>query len=575
MKFTARRFSALILVLFSIAATTAMAQDRAAQIDDLMKKYHEFGQFNGSVLVAENGRVIYKKGLGWANMEWKVPNEADTKFRLASITKQFTAAAILQLVEQGKIKLDGTITDYLPDYRKDTGDRVTIHHLLNHTSGIPSYTSQPGFFANESRTHYKVADFVKKFASGDLEFEPGTKFVYNNSAYFLLGAIIEKVTGKPYAQVMQENIFEPAGMKNSGYDTSTPVIEKRAAGYGKTPNGYVNAPYLDMSLPYAAGSLYSTAEDLYLWDQALHGDKILSVKSKDLMVKPHLEDYGYGVTSRGLMLSDKTTSIPVVRHSGGIHGFSTNIVRFVQDRHLIVLLDNTSQGSQQNRIIEAIANILYGKPYETAQRSIAETLLPIITEQGVEPAIKRYRELKTSSAAEYNFSEGELNGLGYQLLQAKKLKEAGEIFKLNVEMFPEASNPYDSLGEYYAVAGQKELAIKNYKRALELNPKSTSASAALKRLDAPTATVDPKIFATYIGKYQLAPNFILTITAENGKLHAQATGQSRVELAPMSETKFRITVIDAEITFNKGADGSVTGLNLLQGGRDMPAKRLP
>ncbi len=374
---------------------------------------------------------------------------------------------------------------------------------------------------------------------------------------------------------MQENIFEPAGMKNSGYDMSAPVIEKRAAGYGKTPNGYINAPYLDMSLPYAAGSLYSTAEDLYLWDQALYGDKILSAKSRDLMFKPNLENYGYGIASLGMTLSDKITSVPVVRHSGGIHGFSTNIVRFVADKHLIVLLDNTSQGTHQGRMINAIANILYDKPYETAQRSIAETLLPIIADQGIEQAVKKYRELKTANAAEYDFSEDELNGLGYQLLQAKKLKEAGEIFKLNVEMFPEASNPYDSLGEYYAMAGQKELAIKNYKRALELNPKSTSAPAALKRLETPPATVDAKIFDAYIGQYQLAPNFILTITVENGKLQAQATGQPRVELAAISETKFRITVVDAEITFIRDENGVVTGLELFQGGRNMPAKRLP
>jgi CubicO group peptidase (beta-lactamase class C family) len=131
--------------------------------------------------------VIYKKGFGYANMEWKIPNDVDTKFRLGSITKQFTATVTLQLVEQGKIKLDGKITDYLPDYRKDTGDRVTIHQLLNHTSGIPSYTGQPGFFQNVSRNPFTVSDFVKKHASGDLEFEPGTKFKYNNSGYFLLG----------------------------------------------------------------------------------------------------------------------------------------------------------------------------------------------------------------------------------------------------------------------------------------------------------------------------------------------------------------------------------------------------
>ncbi len=143
-----------------------------------MRLAHNYRQFNGSVLVAENGKVIYKKGLGLANMEWNIPNEPDTKFRLGSITKQFTSMLVLQLVEQGRLKLDGKVTDYLPDYRKDTGEKVTIHHLLTHTSGVPNYTAQPRFFEDVSRNPFTVEDFIRKYASGDLEFEPGSKFNY-------------------------------------------------------------------------------------------------------------------------------------------------------------------------------------------------------------------------------------------------------------------------------------------------------------------------------------------------------------------------------------------------------------
>ena len=218
-------------------------------------------------------------------MEWDIPNTPDTRFRLGSITKQFTAMLTLQLVEQGKIKLDGKIADYLPDYRKDIGEKVTVHHLLTHTSGIPSYTGQPGFFENVSRNPYKVADFVKKYTSGDLEFEPGSKFSYNNSGYFLLGAIIERVTGKSYEQVLKENIFDPLGMKNTGYDHHDHAHSETRSGYAKTPDGYTNAAYLDMSIPYAAGSMYSTVEDLYLWDQALYTDKLLTAQSKELDVQ--------------------------------------------------------------------------------------------------------------------------------------------------------------------------------------------------------------------------------------------------------------------------------------------------
>ncbi|MBC7900121.1 MAG: serine hydrolase [Saprospiraceae bacterium] len=569
-----RRLPAIFLFLLCITATMVIAQDKAASIDEMMKLHNQYGHFNGSVLVAENGRVIYKKGFGMANMEWNVPNDTETKFRLASITKQFTAAVILQLAEQGKLKLDGKITDYLPDYRKDTGDRITIHQLLNHTSGIPSYTALPNFMKDLSRDPYTPAEVVKKYASGDLEFEPGTKYNYNNSAYFMLGAIIEKVTGKTYAQVMQENIFTPAGMKNSGYDSHSALIPKRATGYTKTRKGYINADYLDMSLPYSAGSLYSTAEDLYLWDQALYGDKILSAKSKELMFKPNLENYGYGVGAHTITLSDKKTAVPTIGHSGGINGFSTNIIRFTGDKHLIVLLDNSAQGGRQDKMISAIANILYGQPYDAPKRSIGETVLYTLEAQGIDAAVKQYRDIKANSK-DYDAGEAELNLAGYELLRTGKVKEAGEIFKLNVEMFPNAANPHDSLGEYYATGGQKDLAIKEYKRALEIDPKFPSAIAAIKRLETPTVAVDPKIYESYAAQYHIAPNFILTITTANGKLFGQATGQPQFELEPRSETKFAIAIVGAEIDFIKDTAGKVTSLILHQGGRDTPANRLP
>lgn len=371
MKLASRTYrNAFVLPLLAIFAfqISALAQGKAEKIDNLVSLYHKYGQFNGSVLVADNGKVLYQKGFGLANMEWNISNAPDTKFRLGSITKQFTSTLILQLVEQGKIKLDGKVTDYLPDYRKDTGDKVTIHNLLSHTSGIPSYTSLPGFFQNVSRNPFTVDDFIKKYASGDLEFEPGTKFVYDNSGYFLLGAIIEKVTGKPYEQVLKENIFDPVGMKNSGYDRWGTILNKRATGYSRTPRGYQTAPYLDMSIPYAAGSLYSTVEDLYLWDQALYGEKILSAKSKELMFKPNLNNYGYGLVIMKATLAPPTKlAVPVIQHNGGINGFSTNIVRMTNEKRLIVLLDNAEDGRYLTNITLGLMSILYDQPCRHSQ----------------------------------------------------------------------------------------------------------------------------------------------------------------------------------------------------------------
>ena len=570
-----KSFGLGLLIVLAFQAH-AFAQDKARKIDDLVALYHSYGQFNGAVLVAENGKVIYKKGVGLANMEWNIPNELDTKFRLGSITKQFTATLILQLVEQGKLKLDGKVSDYLPDYRKDTGSKITIHHLLSHTSGLPNYTAQAGFMENVSRNPFKVDDFVKKYTSGDLEFEPGAKFNYSNSGYFLLGAIVEKVTGTAYEKVLQERILDPLGMKNTGYDHAGRLLSKRAAGYVKTQRGYENAPYLDMTIPYAAGSLYSTVEDLFLWDQALYGEKVIRAASKELMFKPNLENYGYGFVITKASLGPSKIVVPVIQHNGGINGFSTTIVRLVGDQRLIVLLDNTSQGRYLDPIARAMTNILYDQPYESPKQSIAETLLKTVVEKDVDSAVRQYRELKTTRTNEYDFREMELNTLGYQLLQMKKVAEAIEVFKLNVEAYPQGANTYDSLGEAYMVHGDKELAITNYKKSLELNPQNTGAKQALATLtgEHKEASADPKLYDAFAGDYELAPNFIITISNEDGKLMGQATGQPKNELYASSETEFFLKVVDAQITFVKDAQGKVTQLILHQGGRDMPAKKI-
>lgn len=576
----------IILLSIQLQALAQTQAQKTAKIDEVMTLANKYGLFNGSVLVAENGKVIYKKGLGLANMEWNIPNTPETRFRLGSITKQFTATLILQLVEQGKIKLDGKLSDYLPEYRKDVGQKVTIHQLLNHTSGIPSYTGLPGFFSDVSRNPYSVDDFVKKYASNDLQFEPGSKFSYNNSGYFLLGAIIEKVTGQPYERVLKEKIFDPLGMKNTGYDHYATILEKRAAGYIKTPDGYLNAPYLDMSLPYAAGSMYSTVEDLYLWDQALYTDSLLSAQSKELMYKPTLNDYAYGWFITKAKLGTGTETVPSINHGGGINGFNTLIMRYPAQKNLVVLLDNTSQGENLDKLSKELTNILYNQPFDLPKMPLAAVLFKTIQEKGIEAGIARYRDLKARQAKVYDFSEPELNQLGYQLIQGKKLKEAIEIFKLNVEAYPQGFNTYDSLGEAYMNNGNKDLAIQNYKKSIELNPENTGAVAMLKRLETPAApaangsaptpptTVDPKLYDAYVGQYEVTPTFSAKVFKDGDKLMTQATDQPPFELYPDGGDNFYLKVVEAKVTFTRDDKGLVTGLVIHQGGRDVPGKKI-
>ena len=451
------------------------------RIDGLVQKYFEFSQFNGSVLVAQGNGVIFKKGYGMANFEWNLPNTPDTRFRLGSITKQFTSMVVMQLVEEGKLSLDDKLADRIPYYRKETGSKVTIHHLLNHTSGIPSYTSIPNFFRDRSRQALPLRELVTSHCSGDLEFEPGSKFVYNNSGYVILGAVIEHVTGKTYEQVLQERVLDPAGMKATGYDRSEPLIPRRAAGYENGLDGVRNSAFLDMSLPHAAGALYSTVEDLYLWDRALYGTKLLSEERKKKMFTPGLGNYAYGWIVRKMPVGPDKTERLVIQHGGGINGFGTLITRVPEDRMLIVLLNNTGD-APLNLISQGIGDILYGREPQEPKRSIARVLQATIREKGVDAAIAQYHDIKAKNAAVYELGEGELNRLGYSLVQSGRIDDAIAVYKLNVEAYPKSWNPYDSLGEAYAAKGEKELAIKNYARSIELNPSNINGIKKLQGL---------------------------------------------------------------------------------------------
>ena len=475
-----------LAVFFGLIHSLATAQfpDKAAKIDQLARQYADCCQFTGTVLVSEHDKVIFKGGYGLANREWNIPNAPDVKFRVGSITKQFTSMLVLQQVAKGSIKLDGRISDYLPYYRKDTGSRVTIAQLLSHTSGIPSYTDDPKFFPDVSRNYYAVDDFVTKFCSGDLQFEPGTKFHYDNSGYFVLGAILEHVTGKKYEDLLQENILTPVGMRDTGYDHWATIIAKRASGYQQTFDGIENAPYLDMALPYAAGSLYSTVEDLYKWDQALYTDKLLPADLKRKLFTPNLEEYGFGWAIHVIAKDQPSPGKTMITHGGGINGFNTNEVRLVDDHSLIVIFNNTP-GADLNQFARDIRTILYGQEPSAPKGSPVHDLRETLRTRGLDATIAQYKELGRSSPTKYIFNDGALNRIGYDLLERNRVSDAITVFKLHAEGYPKVANVYDSLAEAYAKAGNRQLAIENYKRSLEIDPKNQNAIDHLKELEKP------------------------------------------------------------------------------------------
>jgi len=287
-------------------------------------------------------------------MEEAIPNSTTTIFQLGSLTKQFTAMLLMQLVEKGLIELNQTVSHYLPDYPSDKGQKITIHHLLSHSSGIPDYTPLDTFYEWMTTSHIP-SQFIDNFSSLDLEFEPGSEFRYSNSGYYLLGVIIEKVTGNPVQQVLKEFITEPLGMNNTGLADFKIPMDNMATGYEKLKGELKIARQVDCTLSFTAGGMYSTIDDLYIWDQALYTNSLLSKKYRDIMFRPNLSIYAYGW---GVARRNKGSKKDlIISHGGGTFGYISSIVRLVKHRQTVILLSNIEDTDLQT-ITSSIIKIL-------------------------------------------------------------------------------------------------------------------------------------------------------------------------------------------------------------------------
>jgi CubicO group peptidase (beta-lactamase class C family) len=330
-------------------------EELTSKIDKYMAARVDRDHFNGTVLLAKDGQPLFCSGYGMANLEHDVPCTANTKFRLGSITKQFTAMAILILQERGKVAVTDKVKKYISSAPK-AWDDITIHHLLTHTSGIPNYTGFPDFLKT-LRNQVALDELIAKFKDKPLDFKPGEKFRYSNSGYIVLGRIIEIASGRPYATFMKEPIFDPLEMHDTGYDNFATVLKNRAAGYSRQ-FGLVasNSMYIDMSIPHAAGALYSTVLDLLKWDRGLDSERLLPSKSIEAMFTPFKDRYGYGWSI------DNKFDQPRHSHAGGIPGFVTYIQRFPAEKLLVVVLSNF-EGSRVGNIGSDLAAIALGGPY--------------------------------------------------------------------------------------------------------------------------------------------------------------------------------------------------------------------
>ena len=342
------------LILTAVALLTALpalAQDTAARLDQAVQNYVKDKTFMGSVLVAKDDAILLNKGYGMANLEWGIPNAPNTKFRLGSITKQFTAAAILLLEERGKLSTSDPIKKHIPD-APAAWDAITIHHLLTHTAGLHNFTAMP-VHRQIRREAQTVDDVVKAFRDEPLDFPVGSKMAYSNSGYLVLGLLIEKLGGGSYAAFVKDNLFAPVGMNDSGYDSNTLVIERRASGYTPTKTGIVNAEFVHMSVPHGAGALYSTTEDMLKWERALFGGKVLSAASLKKMQTPALDNYAYGLVMAPHLGRAR------VWHNGGINGFNTSMAYYPETKLTIIVLANLN-GKVPDFLVGQLASIALG-----------------------------------------------------------------------------------------------------------------------------------------------------------------------------------------------------------------------
>jgi CubicO group peptidase (beta-lactamase class C family) len=353
------------LALLLLVAVLSYGQDIAAKADEYLQTSVKTSRFMGAVLLSRDGKVLFARGYGMADAEHDVPNTPQTKFRLGSITKQFAATATLQLEEGGKLSITDPVCKYISEC-PEAWKAITIYHLLTHTSGIWNFTTDPEYrntWMLPSRPEKTMQRFLKK----PLESEPGFRYNYSNSGYILLAYILEKASGMRFEELLEKNIFKPLGMKDTGHDTWEAILKHRARGYQPFGDKLIHAPYHDMSIPIGGGDLYSTVEDLRIWDQALYTDKVLSAKSREKAFTPFKNNYGLG------WVVTQVQGRKVIMHGGGINGFSTQISRFPEDRSLVVVLSN-NQASPMAQIGRHLTAILFGEKSEAPKSGVAGKL---------------------------------------------------------------------------------------------------------------------------------------------------------------------------------------------------------
>ena len=471
----------ITLFLFFAIVKFSFTQDKKVKLSEIMKAYHNYNMFDGAALVAENGKIIYEDAFGLANREWNIPNKTDTKFMIGSVSKPLTAVLMLIQVQKGLISLDSTIENYLPEFKNKPAAKVTIRQLLNHTSGIPNYDIIKDFFPRISRQYFTREDYVKIFIDSALAFTPGSAYAYSSWGYFTLGYIMEKVTGKTYAQLMSDDIFKKLGMNNSGSYYHTQIVRNRATGYDNNFGGYTSSDFRDQSNTMSTGDIYSTVDDLFKFHMALADNTLLNKELTAEMFTPGLEPayYGFGWFNKQFKYT-ATDSVASNFHLGMTEGFISFIRRIPSTKSLVVILCNSSP-TDFFGITNNLYKILYNKPV-ILKEPVHKKMETYIEQLGAEKAVIEYKKMKADTA-HYYVDWISMNFIASQLLSLKRYDDAKVISENNVIEFPDKDLVLVTMANIYLSMNRKEDAIKFYKKALEITPGYEEAKNRLKELE--------------------------------------------------------------------------------------------
>ena len=402
-----------------------ITKEKVTAIEKLMDRFYENEQYFGTILIAAEGEVLYQHATGYASRDSLIPNTLDTKFRVASVTKPITVMLVLQLMEEGKLRLDDELIDILPNYPIDKGRGITVRHLLTHRSGIIGGPRVPDLDSVE-QVHRSREEMFELISSFDLASEPGARYEYSNFGFNLLGAIIEQVSGKSYNELLQERICTPTGMENTLPDVTGVTYEKRATGYHYNYfTGPELAPHLDMSFAFGCGHLLSTVHDLYAWDRALYGEKLLSNEMKELF----FNKYGWRHQRVAVGNAGQTAQVNLICAS--VNGFKANMLRIADDEVLITQLTNHKeqnghilQGWGNVDITSRILAILYDQPYDLPRKSAAYEVFRTLLDSGEAAAAETYSDLHDNQQDKFWFKDDEFEILAHELYDAGMPDEA-------------------------------------------------------------------------------------------------------------------------------------------------------